>query len=79
MGKTTLLQADEIGCHIITVTSDVLKKVSLIGKDLHDYSLETVQMFHNDAAHSGYTLDFAREEPSPAIAGLGSSGRGYRS
>ena len=74
-----IFQADEIGCHIITVTSDVLKKVSLIGKDLHDYSLETVQMFHNDAAHSGYTLDFAREEPSPAIAGLGSSGRGYRS
>jgi transaldolase len=52
-----IFQADEIGCHIITVTSDVLKKVSLIGKDLHDYSLETVQMFHDDAARSGYTLE----------------------
>jgi transaldolase len=57
-----IFQADEIGCHIITVTSDVLKKVSLIGKDLHDYSLETVQMFHNDAAHSGYTLELTAEE-----------------
>src|ERR1700693_2169698 len=57
-----IFQADEIGCHIITVTSDVLKKVSLIGKDLHDYSLETVQMFHNDAAHSGYSLELTPEE-----------------
>jgi transaldolase len=52
-----IFQADEIGCHIITVTSDVLKKISLIGKDLHDYSLETVQMFHEDAARSGFTLE----------------------
>jgi transaldolase len=57
-----IFQADEIGCHIITVTSDVLKKVSLIGKNLHDYSLETVQMFHDDAEHSGYSLELAREE-----------------
>ena len=52
-----IFQADEIGCHIITVTSDVLKKISLVGKDLHDFSLETVQMFHDDAARSGYTLE----------------------
>jgi transaldolase len=52
-----IFQADEIGCHIITVTSDVLKKVSLIGKDLHDFSLETVRMFHDDAARSGYILE----------------------
>jgi transaldolase len=58
-----IIQADEIGCHIITVTSDVLKKVSLIGKDLHDYSLETVRMFHDDAARSGYAL-----EATPDIA-----------
>lgn len=57
-----IFQADEIGCHIITVTSDVLKKISLIGKDLLDYSLETVQMFHDDAAHSGYKLETAAEE-----------------
>jgi transaldolase len=57
-----IFQADEIGCHIITVTSDVLKKVSLVGKDLHEYSLETVRMFHNDAAHSNFTLELRREE-----------------
>lgn len=57
-----IFQADEIGCHIITVTSDVLKKVSLIGKDLHDYSLETVRMFHDDAARSGYALELTPEE-----------------
>jgi transaldolase len=56
-----IFQADEIGCHIITVTSDVLKKISLIGKDLHDYSLETVQMFHEDAARSQYTLEPTRD------------------
>jgi transaldolase len=57
-----ILQADEIGCHIITATSDVLKKVSLIGKDLNDYSLETVRMFHEDAARSRYTLELTPEE-----------------
>jgi transaldolase len=58
-----IFQADEIGCHIITVTSDVLKKISLVGKDLHEFSLETVRMFHDDAARSGYTL-----EATPAVA-----------
>jgi transaldolase len=57
-----IFQADEIGCHIITVTSDVLKKISLVGKDLLEYSLETVQMFHNDAAHSGFKLESSPEE-----------------
>jgi len=57
-----IFQADEIGCHIITVTSDVLKKMSLVGKDLHEYSLETVRMFHNDAAHSKFTLNLTPEE-----------------
>jgi transaldolase len=51
-----IFQADSIGCHIITATPDVLKKLSLVGKDLHDYSLETVKMFHDDAAKSGFTL-----------------------
>jgi transaldolase len=54
-----IFQADEIGCHIITVTNDVLAKLKLVGKDLADYSLDTVQMFHNDAAKAGYTLDAA--------------------
>jgi len=57
-----IFQADEIGCHIITVTSDVLKKVSLIGKDLHEFSLETVRMFHDDAARSRYALELTPEE-----------------
>jgi transaldolase len=56
-----IFQADEIGCHIITVTTDVLKKISLVGKDLLEYSLETVQMFHNDAAHSGFELESSPE------------------
>lgn len=51
-----IFQADAIGCHVITVTNDVLKKLSLVGKDLMDYSLETVKMFHRDAAEAGYTL-----------------------
>lgn len=51
-----VFQADAIGCHIITVTHDVLKKLPLVGKDLAGYSLETVQMFHEDAHKAGYTL-----------------------
>ena len=51
-----IFQADAIGCHIITVTHDVLKKLELVGKDLAKYSLETVKMFHDDAAHAGFVL-----------------------
>jgi transaldolase len=51
-----VFQADEIGCHIITATPDILKKLSLVGKDLAEYSLETVRMFADDAAKSGFTL-----------------------
>ena len=51
-----IFQADEIGCHIITVTHDVLKKLELVGKDLGEYSLETVRMFHGDAKAAGYRL-----------------------
>lgn len=51
-----VFQADEIGCHIITATSDILKKLDLVGKNLYNYSLETVQMFYNDAQKSGYIL-----------------------
>ena len=61
LGKTdellNIFQADSIGCQIITVTNDVLKKLSLVGKDLGEYSLETVKMFYNDAQQAGYTLD----------------------
>jgi transaldolase len=51
-----LVQADQVGCHIITVTHDLLKKLDCLGKGLEQYSLETVQMFHNDAAAAGFTL-----------------------
>jgi transaldolase len=51
-----IFQADEIGCHIITVTHDILKKLSLVGRDLHEYSLDTVKMFHGDAAQAGFSL-----------------------
>jgi transaldolase len=51
-----VFQADAIGCHIITVTNDILKKLTLVGKDLSDYSLETVKMFHDDAKAAGYSL-----------------------
>ncbi|MDF1761457.1 MAG: transaldolase [Coxiellaceae bacterium] len=51
-----ILQAEQIGCHIITVTSAILNKLSLIGYDLSDYSLDTVKMFYNDAQSAGYNL-----------------------
>ena len=51
-----VFQADDIGCHIITATHDILKKLSLVGKDLNQYSLETVKMFDNDARTAGLTL-----------------------
>ena len=51
-----VFQADAIGCHIITVTHDVLKKLALVGKDLDQYSLETVTMFHWDAVAAGFSL-----------------------
>lgn len=51
-----IFQADDIGCHVITVTSDILKKLSLIGYDLDKYSLDTVKMFYNDAIVAGYKL-----------------------
>jgi transaldolase len=52
-----VFQADAVGCHIITVTSDILRKLSLIGKDLNEYSLETVAMFRDDAVKANFTID----------------------
>ncbi len=49
-------QANEIGCHVITATPDVLAKLALVGKDLDEFSLETVAMFRDDAVASGFTL-----------------------
>lgn len=51
-----VVHAEEAGCHIFTATNDLLVKLGLFGKDLGDYSLETVQMFHRDAAAAGYSI-----------------------
>ncbi len=51
-----IFQANDLGCHIITVTESILSKLSNVGKDLDEYSLDTVMMFHTDAARSGYRL-----------------------
>jgi transaldolase len=51
-----IFQANDVGCHIITATDGVLSKLQVVGKDLVDYSIETVQMFHSDAVKSGYHL-----------------------
>ena len=51
-----IFQANQIGCHIITVTNDILKKLELVGYDLEEYSLDTVKMFYNDASAAGYNL-----------------------
>lgn len=51
-----IFQADDIGCHVITVTNDILKKLSLVGYDLDEYSLDTVKMFYKDAVEAGYKL-----------------------
>jgi transaldolase len=52
-----IVQADEIGCHIITVTHDLLKKLPLLGRDLSEYSLDTVKMFVGDARAAKFSLE----------------------
>jgi len=51
-----VFHADAIGCQVITVTNDILKKLALVGMDLDDYSLDTVKMFYNDATAAGFRL-----------------------
>jgi transaldolase len=51
-----IFQADAIGCQVITVTNDLIKKLSLIDYDLESYSLDTVKMFRNDAVAAGFQL-----------------------
>ena len=51
-----IFQADDIGCHVITVTNDILKKLALVGYDLDEYSLDTVKMFYKDAVDAGFKL-----------------------
>ncbi len=56
-----IFQADAIGCHIITVTSDLIKKLALVGKDLDQYSLDTVEMFRKDALSAAFTIPVGSE------------------
>lgn len=56
-----IFQADAVGCHIITVTGDLIKKLALVGKDLDRYSLETVEMFHKDALTAAFTIPVGSE------------------
>jgi transaldolase len=51
-----VFHADSVGCHIITATNDILKKLELIGKDLDEYSLDTVKMFYKDAKTAGFSI-----------------------
>jgi transaldolase len=63
-----IFQADAVGCHIITATNDILAKLPLVGKDLGEYSLETVEMFRRDALAAGYTIAAAAPaEGAPAV------------
>jgi transaldolase len=57
-----IIQADQIKCHIITATDDILKKLDLLGKDLSEFSLETVKMFFNDAATAGFNINTYTEK-----------------
>lgn len=54
-----VFQADAIGCHIITVTNDILAKLGTVDKDLAEYSLETVKMFYRDATAAGFSINVA--------------------
>jgi len=51
-----VVEANDIGCHIITCTSDIIKKLPTFGKDLAQFSLETVQLFYKDATAAGYSI-----------------------
>ena len=52
-----IIQADKMGCHIITVTKDIIKKLQLINYDLEDYSLDTVKTFYKDALDAGFKIN----------------------
>ncbi len=56
-----VVQANDIGCHIITATNDILNKLHLLGKDLAEFSLDTVKMFRNDAVAAGFSIPLVRD------------------
>ena len=58
-----IFHADGVGCHIITVTNDILKKLDVVGKDLDEFSLDTVKMFRRDAVEAGFRLELPPRRP----------------
>lgn len=63
-----IFQADSVGCHIITATPDILSKLALVGKDLCEYSLETVRMFYEDAQRACYSLTVTASAVAARVA-----------
>ncbi len=61
-----VVQADAIGCHVITVTDEILKRLPTLGRDLDEFSLDTVKMFHRDADAAGYRLELRDARPRSA-------------
>jgi transaldolase len=59
-------QANDMGCHIITATNDILSKLVMVGKDLTEYSLDTVKMFYKDATAAGYSIATEEQETAEA-------------
>jgi len=55
-----IFHAEAVGCHVITVTHDILNKLSLVGKELAEYSLDTVKMFYQDAVSAGFRIETNR-------------------
>lgn len=70
-----IVQADQIGCHIITVTPDLLKKLPTLGRDLRGFSLDTVKMFYDDAKAAGYSLETPEVVAPGSVQRVGASGR----
>jgi transaldolase len=65
-----IFQADAVGCHVITVAHDLLAKIETVGKDLDQFSLETVRMFRDDALRAGFVIDDAQRRPAGEIFAL---------
>ena len=57
LGRELSVQADKIGCHIITVTKDIIKKLKFINYNLEEYSLDTVKAFYKDAVEANFKID----------------------
>jgi transaldolase len=61
-----IFQANDVGCHVITVTRDLLAKLPMVGKDLDELSLDTVRMFRQDAVNAGYSIEIAQPRRTAA-------------